>query len=262
VVGEDSAAETPAYDRPALEGLDLRPSNEQLVEPFAGRRESPLRSSQLGQGPRPRRPDVEIACEDADLARPSETVGEARRAEELGVREAVVGQAGRVQVRQERGPAVGQLEPHRLADATLFRPGEPGNEVETKPSCLSSAERAAVQHNRGSIKRSQPGSDENCVRLAGERRPEKTVIELSQAPPQLDARRNRTEPRRGRDLAVDGHARPVPEPLQSPDRHLLEAQHVGLVSARQPHHLLEERVPLGREGIAVKDIPGPDQQPG
>jgi len=88
------------------------------------------------------------------------------------------------------------------------------------------------------------------------------VIDGGQAPPQLGARRKGANARRGRDLPVDGHARPVPEPLKSPDRHLLEAQDIGPVRARQPHHLLEERVPLSREGIAVKDVPGPNQQPG
>ena len=52
---------------------------------------------------------------------------------------------------------------------------------------------------------------------------------------------------------------PLVQPLERPDRHLLEAEHVGLVSRRELDHVAEVEPPPRRRVAAVEDVPAPDE---
>ena len=70
--------------------------------------------------------------------------------------------------------------------------------------------------------------------------------------PSRGRRRKRAE-RRPRGDVADREA------AERPRRHLLDAQHVGVVGGRELDHLVEERASLRRERVAVKEVPGPDE---
>ena len=82
------------------------------------------------------------------------------------------------------------------------------------------------------------------------------MVELRDQPAELGA----PEQRPGRDGAERPHPAPLVEPAERPHGELLQAEDVGPVGARQPHHLLEEAAPLRRVRVAVEDVPGADEQ--
>ena len=51
----------------------------------------------------------------------------------------------------------------------------------------------------------------------------------------------------------------ISEVREGPDGHLLEAQHVRPAGAREADHLLEERLARRVLGVAVEDVPAPDE---
>src|SRR5512133_952828 len=53
---------------------------------------------------------------------------------------------------------------------------------------------------------------------------------------------------------------PGGEVVAGPGRQLLQAEHVGPIGDGETHHLLEVGAALGRLGVAVKDVPGADEQ--
>ena len=67
--------------------------------------------------------------------------------------------------------------------------------------------------------------------------------------------------RRAGDDAEAPHPRPRLEPPESPDRNLLEAEHVGAVGGRELDHAAEVGGAAGRVGVAVEDVPGAHDEP-
>ena len=55
------------------------------------------------------------------------------------------------------------------------------------------------------------------------------------------------------------HPAPALQMAQRPDRQLLEADHVGTIAGHELDHLAEVGPALGRDGIAVEEIPGADE---
>ena len=87
-----------------------------------------------------------------------------------------------------------------------------------------------------------PAVDEHGVRLAGDARAEEALVEPG------DPRRDEAgTDRRGRATAPDAlHPRPALEPLEAPDRQLLQVDHVRLVGGRELDHAAQEACPTRR----------------
>jgi hypothetical protein len=261
VVRDEPAVDAPPLCRPALRRGGPQTPYENLVDPRAGRRVAPLRPGELGQRPRAGARDVEVAADHDRLVRRGQRFDERGRAEQLGVCEALVGRvAGRVEVRHEDRRPVGQAEPESLADAPFVRPCEARREPEAEPARLGSPKATLVQDDRLAVDHLQRRADEDRVRLAGERRPQQPVVQRRQHAADLGGRGQRAERRVRRDLADRRHPAPVVERVQGPRGNLLEQQHVRLVGDREPHHLLEECGALGRDRVAVEDVPAADEE--
>src|SRR5204862_6027753 len=51
------------------------------------------------------------------------------------------------------------------------------------------------------------------------------------------------------------------EPVERPRGHLLQAQDVRIVGGREPNHLVQKLPSLHRHGVAVEEVPAPDEHP-
>jgi hypothetical protein len=109
------------------------------------------------------------------------------------------------------------------------------------------------------LERAQVRAEQDRVRLAGERGAKESVVDARQDAADAGGRRERPERRPGRDHADGHHRAPLVQALERPDGNLLEQEHVGPV-AREPHHLLEKRPALRRNGVPVKQIPAADEE--
>ena len=227
VIGEEAAAGAAALLRPDGGGRRLRAADENLVD--SGRRLGVPALPQLVVGAAGARRDVRIAAEHHRLFADRKLVDEHRSAPEL-----LVGvSACRVEVADYADLEDAQC----LADPPLALAGP-----------------ADLPHLL--VLDAQPAPDEGRVRLAGERRPQQTVMEIGEHAAELRA----AEPRPRRNRSSHGHPAPAGEPPDRPHRNLLQAEHVGLVGGRELHHLLEICAPPGRHGIAVEEVPGADEE--
>ncbi len=79
-----------------------------------------------------------------------------------------------------------------------------------------------------------------------------------------DVRRRRERTDRGtvRHVAEDLHTAPVRKPFERPGRHFLEAEDVRSIGHGEPNHLFEVVVTLGRDGVAVEQVPAANEQGG
>ncbi len=165
-----------------------------------------------------------------------------------------------MEVADEQG-AVAAPDPHCLADASLFSPGEARDRAEPKPSGLRAPEAGWIELDASVLHDGDVRAQQDCVRLTRECRAQETVVQLRQHASNLCCRRKGTERRPLRDVRDRRHpAAPGRQPIERPDGQFLQAEHFGTVPAREPHHLFEERFPAGRLRIAVEQIPGPDEQ--
>jgi hypothetical protein len=124
------------------------------------------------------------------------------------------------------------VEPHRLADPPLV------------PVDLSDP---MVDH-------PQAASEEDRVRLPGERRAQEAVVEVGD---RLGEPR-RKQGARGH-VHHSRHVAPGLEARSRPDRNLLEAYDVRTVVRRKADHLFEKVAPPRGIGVAVEDVPAPDK---
>ena len=106
------------------------------------------------------------------------------------------------------------------------------------------------------VAHAQAGAHEDRVRLSGEGGAEEPVVQLRDQVAELGA----SEPRPRSDCTERLHPAPPAEVPQRPHRHLLQAEHVGLVLGGEAHHLLQTARALRRARVAVEDVPGADEQ--
>ena len=159
-----------------------------------------------------------------------------------------------MQVRHGQEAAAG-IDADSLAEAPFPRPGEPRTPREPEPAGLRAPKAKRVEDEPVVRHQAQLSAQQDRVRLSGERGAQHPVVELGDGAAEPGATGERT---RGDD-SERAHAAPVSEPRKRPGRNLLQAEHIRVVGAREPHHLREERAPLRRHRVAVEDVPGTDQ---
>ena len=131
-------------------------------------------------------------------------------------------------------------------DTAFLPPGEPRDETEPETAGLRAAEAKRVQDDVPGLHHTERRPEQDRVRLSGEGRTQQPVVELGDDPSHLGGRGERPK---GRALGDDADGRqptPVVELAERPDGHLLQAEHVGAVAAREPDHLPQEGLPARR----------------
>lgn len=103
---------------------------------------------------------------------------------------------------------------------------------------------------------------ENSVRLPGQERPYNPVMDRGEQPTDRRRRGERTDRRAMRYVAEHVHAAPVSKPVERPWRHFLKAEDVRSVGHGEPNHLFEVVATLGRDGVAVEQVPAANEQGG
>ena len=214
-------------------------------------------AAELVDHDRPGSVDVEVARQDR-----RRIAGEAGRpaggADELGVRDPRVPRLRRVQVRHDH-PA---LQPDGHALPAFLAPGEHLYERQSQPAALAKPEPRGIQGQDMPGENPAVGCDENRVRLPLEAGPQQAGVQVGDRAAERDRRRQRPDRRPGGDLTVDLHSTPLCNRLEGPRRHLLKADDVRVVLGHEPDHLLHVAPPPGRHGVAVEDVPGPDDHGG
>ena len=146
--------------------------------------------------------------------------------------------------------------------AALLAPGEQPYGRQSEPAGLAKPEPQRIQRQDMAGENPAVCCDENRVRLPFEAGPQQAGVQVGDRAAERDRRRQRTDRRPGGDLAVDLHPAPLRNRLEGPRRHLLEADHIWTVLGHEPDHLLHVAPPPGRHGVAVEDVPGPDDHGG
>jgi hypothetical protein len=218
-----------------------------VVDAGTGRREAVEPAEDL----RTVRVDVEVARDDAEIL-PCEAARPMDGTLDLRLRNPHVTRVRGVEVDEQRAA----LDPDGDRLAALLRPRELPNDrqAETAPDLQAKAERIQRQE--------MPGQDrathEDRVGLPFESGTKEARVEIGEVPTELGSRREWPDRRSRGHPPEDVHPAPLPEPLERPWRHLLEADRVRLTGARQAHHLFHVALPPGRKRVAVEDVPGPD----
>ena len=240
MIGEERAVLGP----PLLHGpatgpaLELETPHEDLVDAVQRLRE-------VDQGVAP---GVEVAAQDRGRfggPQPSEPVG-------FGRREGVI--LGRVEIRDDDHTL---SLPHvdSLADTAVPGPVEALAEREPTGAPLCRSEGPRVQANDSlPADEFEPAGEEQGVRLAGEEGSQALWVPLGEPPCE------RTPERQHRDGGEDRHAAPRSEPVERPDRNLLECDHVWAVLDHRSNHFLQVEGARRRRSAAVEDVPRSDEE--
>src|SRR5439155_13382194 len=146
-----------------------------------------------------------------------QAVREDRRSEELGIGESLIWRISRrVQVGDGEGRAVGKTGSDDLDDPPLLGPGEPGYEGKRQEPRLRFPEVAAVQDEPVPAEYLGLGPEQNCVRLAGERRAKQAVVKGCDLTPEGDRDWHGPEAGRLSQVGVRLHAAPVGQAAGDP----------------------------------------------
>ena len=157
---------------------------------------------------------------------------------------------------RDRDDAPVRLGADGVADATLLGPGKPHARVELERARLGPAETAGIEDDRVAAQGPELVTEQDRVRLAGQRRAQETVVKLGDRAAEPGAAEQGA---RGNG-AERAHPAPLLELRQRPDRELLQAERRGAVSAREPDHVLEEAASLRRYRVPVEDVPAADEE--
>jgi glycosyltransferase involved in cell wall biosynthesis len=218
--------------------LELEPPHQDLVDARQGLREA---GQHVPAG-------VEVAGQDRGrLGRP-----QPRKPVDLGCREGVI--LGRVKIADD-DHTLPLPHVNSLADAAVPGPVEPLAEREPAGARLCRSEGARVQADDSRPADAlEPAGEKEGIRLAGEERPKPPGILLREPPCE------RAPERRHRNGANGRHAAPPFEPVEGPDRNFLKRDHIGAALGRQADHLLQMEGVRRREGTAVEEVPGADDE--
>ena len=176
-------------------------------------------------------------------------------AQQLGVRQPLVGRVARaVQVRDEiraavrrpRGAPPGRS---RRSFAQASRAGAPSPSAR---ACASRKRRGFSVEPVVRERRAARGETRIAFPWPENAERRRPWCELGQPAAEPGRRRHRPDARPRGDVAGG-------EAAERPRRHLLHAEHVRVVGGREPDHLVEERPPLRRHGVAVEEVPAPDE---
>jgi hypothetical protein len=221
---------------------------------------APLGLAEVCERPRRADADVEVAAEQDGLSRRGEPVDEHGSPQELGIRHSLVrGIARGVQVSNHERP-VGTPDSDGLADTPLARPRKTRNDPQAQLLRLSTTEPRRIEHDVAVVDHGQFRTKKNRVCLTRERRAHQAVVEVGEETTEPGVRRDRPQHRPLRDVRDHGHPAPAAKEAKCPDRQLLQAEDIGTVRAREPHHLFEKRPAPGRLRVPVEEVPGPDKQ--
>src|SRR6266550_1338495 len=125
VIGEQTPFVPAPLLRPAHGRRCVETPDEDVVDTRRRRAgESPLDLGQIRERPRVADTDVEIAAEKNRLTALGHPVDEYRCAQELGIRYALVREAGRVEIPDDQR-LVSALDPYRMTHTSLFAPRQP-----------------------------------------------------------------------------------------------------------------------------------------
>ncbi len=222
--------------------------------------EAPLGIGEVCERPRRADAHVEVAAEQERLTRRGEPVDEDGSPQELGIGQSLVrGIARGVQVsNHERSVPT----PHAdgLANTPLARPRKTRNDPEAQLPSLPTTEPDRVEGDVPVIEHRQLGPNKNRVCLTRERRAEQAVVELGEDAADPGAYWDRPQHRPLRDVRHRRHPTPIAEEAERPHGQLLQAEHVGTILGREPHHLSQERSSSGRLRVSVEEVPGSDKQ--
>ena len=184
---------------------------------------------------------VEVAREDDDVLGPRERRREPRRAQQLGVRQPLVGRVARaVRVREQKVVRPPSSSRTAWTIRRSFAHASRATGAELERARLRVAEAARVQRQHAVLEHAQPRRDDRS-RSPGPRTPSEAA---RGAAPSAHARAGAvigSGPSTGRAATS-----PTVKRAERPRRHLLQAEHVRIVGGRERDHLVEERATLRR----------------